>query len=324
MDKLLAMKAFVEMAQRGSFKDAAHTLGKSGPALVRMLARLEDELGVLLLCRSTRSMLLTSEGEAYLLRCREILAAIRDAEEELASGYNELRGMIRVTAPCTFGQLHVNPLVLEFARQHPNIQFDLQLSDRIVNVVAEDIDVAVRIGPLGDSSLVSRRIGTLRRVVVASPELLGRVGVPTRSKELEGLPCVQHSGLSNSDAWQFRQSSAENSGVFRANQAHVAVQACVAGLGFGRFVYYQAASAIQAGTLRVVLESEECAPIPISLVYAKRRPTPVRLTAFRDWLVARLMANVESICGHGSGESLHAGSRPCFCSGADKAMFAQS
>jgi DNA-binding transcriptional LysR family regulator len=299
MDKLLAMKAFVLAAERGSLKLGAQALGRSPPTMVRILAELEQELGVVLLRRSTRRMSLTEEGTIYLERCRQILAAIRDAECGLVSEEGAARGQLRVTAPSLFGQLHVIPEIIAFSQLHPAIQIDVELHDRVVNLVQEGIDAAIRIGPLTDSQLVVRAVSQMHRTVVASPELLARVGCPKHPGELAKLPCVQFSGMTSATAWRFeegapdgirREFSVTVEGRLRVNQAAGAVQACIAGLGFGRFAAYQTASAIREGKLCAILRSFECAPIPVSVVHPPVRIVPPRLRVFLDWMVQRLRA----------------------------------
>ena len=162
MDKLHAMATFVQIVDRGSLTLAAESIGTSLPSVVRTLASLEESLGVRLLNRTTRRISLTEEGRHYLARCRSILAEVDEAETELSSRRQEPRGELRVTAPVLFGQLHVTPIVTRFVRQFKNVSVELLLLDRVVSLVEESIDVAIRIGHLADSSLRSRR-GRCRR-----------------------------------------------------------------------------------------------------------------------------------------------------------------
>lgn len=302
MDKLFAMRAFVETVQRGSLKEGARALCKSPPTMVRLLAELEEELGVILLRRSTRRMSLTEEGERYLERCRHILAAVREAETGLVAEHGEPRGQLRITAPSLFGQLHVIPAIIEFALRYPAVTIDVLLVDRVVNLVEEGVDAAVRIGPRADSLLTVRTVGYMRRIVVGSPRFLERVGHPKNPSSLAELPCVQVSGSTHRLPWRFEETRADGSRAefsvranakFRVNQPAAAVQACVAGLGFGRFAAYQPAQAIRDGQLIVLFREFECSPIPVSIVHAQLRTVPTRLRVFLDWMTESLKRSLE-------------------------------
>jgi DNA-binding transcriptional LysR family regulator len=296
MDKLAAMRAFVEIVERGSLTAAAAALDRSLPAMVRTLASLERALGVVLLRRTTRRMSLTEEGRVYLERCRRILADVAEAEERVAAGGGEPRGPLRVTAPVLFGQMHVAPAAVEFARRHPAVQVELLLLDRVVDLVDEAVDLAVRIARLSDSSLIAAPVGQVRRVLCASPERLTRSGVPEHPEQLAGRPCILFRGLAPGRTWHFEQEGRDLAvpvaTAFTTNQAAVAIEACAAGLGFGQFLSYQVEPQLRAGRLRVVLEDFEPAPLPVSLVHAEGRLPSPRLRAFLDWMKLRLRERV--------------------------------
>ncbi len=297
MDKLAAMRGFVEVVDRGSLTAAGRALGRSLPAMVRSLAALEEDLGAVLLRRTTRRMSLTEEGRLYLERCRRILADVAEAEALVGSGRAEVRGELRVTAPVLFGQMHVAPALRDFARAHPAVRLELLLLDRVVDLVEEGIDLAVRIGALPDSSMVAARVGEVRRVVCASPGLLAEGGEPSHPRELAGRPCVRFSGLAPGPAWRFRDGARELSvpvaGSLATNQAAAALDACAEGLGFGLFLSYQVEPAVRAGRLRVVLADFEPPPLPVSLVYRDARLVTSRLRALLEWLKPRLAERPE-------------------------------
>ena len=203
MDKLAAMKAFREIADQGSLTAAARVLGKSQPTIVRTLANLEAQLGVRLLRRTTRRLALTEEGQIYLDRTRHILADVEEAELALTATGSEPQGHMRITAPVAFGQWHVAPAVTAFLQRYSQVQIDLLLLDRVVNLLDEGVDLAVRIGALSDSSMIATNLGEMRRVVCASPELLQRVGMPSTPADLSKTPCVNFYGLSPSRQWLF-------------------------------------------------------------------------------------------------------------------------
>jgi len=294
VDKLAAMRAFVDIVDRGSLTAAGEATGRSLPTMVRTLAGLEAALGVRLLRRTTRRMSLTPEGRDYLERCRRILADVAEAEEALGAGAAVPRGEIRMTAPVLFGQLHVAPAVAAFLSQHAKVSVDLLLLDRVVDLVEEGVDVALRIAALPDSAQVAIPVARLRRVVVASPELLERFGAPARPESLAERPCVGFRGLSPGEVWRFRDGARElavhTSGPLRTNHAGPAVEACCDGLGFGRFLEYQVASAVAEGRLCVVLGGFEPPPVPVSLIYPDARGVSRRVRLFLDWMRDQLRA----------------------------------
>lgn len=294
MDTLAAMRAFVAIVDAGSLTAAAAVLDRAPPSMVRTLAVLEEHLGARLLTRTTRRMSLTDEGRLYLERCRRILADVEEAEREVMDRDAEPRGQLRVTAPVLFGTRHVAPAMAELAKRHPGLRVELVLLDRVVDLVDEGIDVGIRIGRLPDSSLVLVPVGEVRRVVVASPASLRRHGVPRHPAELAALPCVEFRGLGR---WTFvedgRELDVRVSGAFACNQAAVVVQACAAGLGFGRLLSYQVEPEVRAGELRVVLEAFEPPPLPVQIVYPGTRLPSARLRAFVGFIKEQLRARPE-------------------------------
>jgi len=297
MDKLDAMRTFVTIVDRGSLTAAANAMGRSLPSVVRILAALEDHLGTRLLRRTTRRMSLTPEGQSYLERCRRILADVEEAELSVTRGHSEPRGAIRMTAPVMFGQMHVTPAVTDFLRRFDAVQVELRLLDRVVSLVEEGIDLAVRIAHLADSSMIAVPVGRVRRVLCASPALLDAVGTPAHPRELAERPCVRFRGMSRGDAWVFQDAGREVpvriAGRFTCNQAAAGAQACAEGLGFGLFLSYQVEPLVRRGELVVVLEDFEPAPIPVNLVYPEARLVSTRLRALLDWLKEALEARPE-------------------------------
>ena len=299
MDKLQAMATFIRIVDRGSLSSASETLGTSLSSVVRTLARLEKSLGVRLLHRTTRRISLTEEGRHYLERCRRILAEIQDTEHALNAKERAPSGTLRVTAPVVFGEAYVAPIVSRFLEQHRGMQVDLVLLDRVVNLVEEGLDAAVRISHLSDSSLVAVRAGELRRVVVASPTLLGATGTPKHPRNLAKLPCVRCTSLMAGGAWKFvekdRTISVDVSGPLACNHAPACVDGCVAGLGFGMFISYQVHRQLQAKQLKVVLTEFEPAPLPVSIVFPHGRLLPSRVRTFVDFAAAELKTALERL-----------------------------
>ncbi|MFO1303381.1 MAG: LysR family transcriptional regulator [Burkholderiales bacterium] len=292
MDKLQAMAAFVGIVDRGSLTAAADAIGASLPSMVRTLAALEKDVGVRLLNRTTRRLHLTDEGALYLEKCRAILAAVRDADASLAARRLEPAGRLAVTAPVLFGRRHVAPVVTAFLARHPGVTADLLLLDRQVGLVEEGLDAGVRIGALDDSSLVAVPVGTLRRMVCASPAYLRAHGTPRTPEDVRNHACVRFSGLTPGAHWRFREGrrivSIPARARFATNQVDAAVTACEDGVGLGMFLSYQVAAQVAGGTLRCVLTRNELDPVPVNVIYPSARLRSETLRAFVDFAVSRL------------------------------------
>ncbi len=294
MDKLHAMATFIQIVDRGSLTLAAGSIGTSLPSVVRTLAALEEALGVRLLNRTTRRISLTQEGRLYLARCRGILAEIEEAETELSSQRQEPRGELRVTAPVLFGQLHVAPIVTRFVRQFKNTRVELLLLDRVVSLVEDGIDVAIRIGHLADSSLIAIPAGHIRRVVCASPEYLKDRGLPREPNDLLKHDCLHLTGIAPSTVWSFhgkgRTISVPVNGPFVCNQAAATIDACVDSLGVGTFLSYQVAPWVAQKKLELILVDYEPPPIPLSIVYPHAKLLSARVRVFTEWAMQSLRA----------------------------------
>ncbi|WP_455287067.1 LysR family transcriptional regulator [Cupriavidus necator] len=287
MDKLRAMQTFVRIVDEGSLTAAAATMHTSLPAVVRTLAALESELQVRLLNRTTRRLSLTGEGRSYLDSCRRILATIDEVEAGLSASHVEPSGQLTLTAPVLFGQMYVAPAVTRFVQRYPRVRCRMEFTDRVVNLLEEDLDVGVRIGPLADSTLVAQSVGRIRRVVVATPAYLRKHGVPRHPDELAHANCVGFTGNA-AHWWTFQQDGrpfhVQVSGNLEFNQSAPAVAACAEGAGFGHFLSYQVAELVQARKLRIVLEAFEQPAWPLSLIYPHARLLPARTRAFIEWM----------------------------------------
>ena len=285
MDRLDEWRVFLTVARRGSFARAAEQHQCSPQAVTRAVAALEARVGARLLHRTTRSVSLTDEG-ARRLALAERLVQEADALESPPDARAPLRGTLSITAPVLYGQLHVMPVVTRFIAKHPHLDVRLLLVDRVVSLVDEGIDLAVRIGALPDSSLRAQRIGSVRTVLCASPAYLARHGVPRSAKSLAKHACIAFAALSPiADRWTFTPSG--ESGVRRVsvrprlavNTGQAAIDAALAGVGIVRVLSYQVDALASVGKLRIVLESLEPEPAPIHLVWM---PSPSRaVDAFR-------------------------------------------
>jgi len=292
MDKLQAMQVFLQIAERGSLTAAANSLDKSLPSVVRILAALEEHLQCRLLNRTTRHIALTDEGRVYLDHVRKILNEIQEAESLLQHDETEPAGTLTVTAPVRFGEMHVAPAITEFLKRYPRMQINLLLLDRIVNMLEEGIDLAVRIASLADSSMVARPIRDIRQMVVASPEFLNTYTTPEHPTDLANLPCILFSGISSERNWRFQQGAKKMTikvdGKLSCNQIAASVNACVAGLGVGYFYCYQVMPYISQGQLVALLEQYELPAQQVSLVYQHRQLMSPRLRMLIDWLAQAL------------------------------------
>lgn len=292
MDKLRAMRLAVAIADAGSLTAAARVEGGSLPAAVRLLAALEAELGIRLFQRTTRRVTLTEAGRAYVEHCRAVLGLVQEAEAELHAKQTEPRGTLRVTAPVLFGQRHVARGVVVYLQRYPEVEVELLLLDRIVNLVEEGIDVGIRIGSLEDSSLIGRHAAAMPRVTVAAPSYLARRGVPEHPRDLAGHDCVRHLG-SGVAAWVYHDAGeplhVSVTGALSVNQSAVAADACVDGLGIGNFFAYQVAPLVTRGALRVILAGFEAAARPVHIVYPARL-LPARARLFVELMQRHLLA----------------------------------
>ena len=287
MDRLQAMRTFVAIADAGSLTAAARLEGRSLPAVVRSLAGLEAELGVRLFQRTTRRISLTPLGHQYLERCRAAQALIDEAEAELHAEQTEPRGKLAVTAPVLFGQRHVASGITAYVQRYPKVNVEVQLLDRVVNLVEEGIDVGIRIGPLDDSSLIAQVVSSMRRLTVAAPSYLRRHGVPAHPKDLLAHNCVRF-WRTGPAPWVFevggKPLSIAVKGNLSINQSEAAAEACVAGVGIGSLLAYQVAPQLASGALRVILTGFERPPSPIHIVYPEARLVPARTRTFIEFI----------------------------------------
>lgn len=286
MDRFATLQAFVQVAEAKGFAPAARALGLSASAVTRLVAALEDRLGSRLLQRTTRAVTLTDEGERYLPLARRVLADLDEADASLLATRAEPSGRLVVAAPLAFGRAHVGPLLSAYLSRHPAVQGELRLGDRIVNLVEDGIDLAIRIGDLGDSSLMARRVGATRRVLVAAPSYLAAHGEPAQPAEIATHRCIHFAGFNAVPEWVFeRQGQRQRiafSPRFVTNAAEAAVQHAIDGGGLTLVLAYQAAAAIREGRLRVLLPDFERPPSPIQIVYPSARLLSAKVRAFID------------------------------------------
>jgi DNA-binding transcriptional LysR family regulator len=304
MDRLDAMAMLVAAVEAGSFTAASRKLGVPLPTLSRKVADLEAHLNARLLIRTTRKLTLTDAGAAYLAASRQILDQVADAERAASGEYLTPRGDLTIAAPIVFGRLHVLPAVNDFLAAFPDINVQLVLSDRNADLVGEQLDMAVRIGALRDSSMIATRVGAVRYVVCATPDFLKRHGLPKTPDDLAALPCVTF-GSGPIAPWTFASKGKAALPVpIRArlvvNTAEAAIDAAVAGVGIARVLSYQAAAAVAARRLKIVLAPYEPEPMPVHLVHPAHAHLPLKLRRFLEFAAPRLktvLADVERRVG---------------------------
>ncbi|MNH02507.1 HTH-type transcriptional regulator DmlR [compost metagenome] len=294
MDQIHLMKVFVAVGELESFAAAARRLDISPAAVTRAVSALEDMLGVKLLQRTTRSVRLTQAGGRYLEDTRHILASISEANEAAAGINATPKGELAVTAPILFGKKFVMPSIVRYLQRYPEVDVSAYFLDRIVNMVEEGMDVAVRIGPLPDSGLKALRVGRVRRMLCASPEYLARHGVPQHPSDLPAHAVIATTNLSPRAGWRFgvtdeptlvrikpRLTVTSNDG---------AIAAAVGGLGIARLLSYQVVDEIASGQLQVLLADYEEAPWPIHVLHRESKHGSAKVRMFVDLLAHELRA----------------------------------
>ncbi|MCX5515802.1 LysR family transcriptional regulator [Kaistia algarum] len=296
MDRFDQMSVLVAVVDGGSFSAAGRALGMPLATVSRKVADLEANLGTRLLSRTTRQLALTEAGRTYVAACRQILERVEEAERVAAGEYAVPRGELVISAPIVFGRLHVLPVVSAFLAAYPEIRIRLALSDRVVDLVDDHVDIALRIGALGDSRLVARTVGIIRPVLCASPAYLGRSGRPADPDDLAGHAVVAFEGALSSTAWSFGEPPNQRRVTVAprlvVNTAEAAIDAAIAGVGITRVLSYQVEAALRSGALECVLEAFAPAAWPVSLVHAGQGLAPRKLGAFMDFAAPRLKARL--------------------------------
>lgn len=293
MDRWQAMRVFVKVAETGGFAEAARRLYMSPPAATRAVAALEETIGARLLIRTTRSVKLTDAGQRYLADCQRILSDLADAEAAAAGSYATPSGTLVVTAPVLFGQMHVLPIVMDYLSQHPAVTAQTLFLDRVTNLIEEGMDVAIRIGHLADSELNAIRVGTVRRVVCASPAYLAAHGEPMAPAELAGHRIIANVSAWPSLEWRFgreRKTSVSVHPQLVCNLNEATISAAIEGWGLARVLSYQIDAAVRDGRLRVVLADFEEGPLPVHVVHAGGHGPSAKIRSFVDFAVEQLKA----------------------------------
>jgi LysR family transcriptional regulator, regulator for bpeEF and oprC len=283
--------AFVRVVEAHSFVAAAQTLGMSPSAISKAVSRLEERLGARLLNRTTRSLSMTDQGTSFYERCREALSQLDHAESEVTESRGVPRGKLRVDVPISLGRRLIVPALPRFMAQYPELTVQMSMNDRVVDLVQEGLDAAMRVGNLSDSSLIARRVGQLRGVTCASPEFIERVGEPTDPSQLNPEHCIAlfKVGSNQIRDWLFRRNGVDTSvrpsAPLSFTDPESAVTAAVSGAGFVRVLDFTVEAQIASGLLRPVLENwNDGAWWPISVVYPQHRQPTAKVRAFIDFV----------------------------------------
>lgn len=295
MDRLRALEIFIKVAETGGFAAAARSLAMSPPSVTRIVSSLEEHLGTALFVRTTRSVGLTEAGTRFLQDAMRIVADIAEAEEAAIGAHIEPRGALRITAPVLFGGMFVTPILGDFLDQYRHVTADAVFVDRIVNMIDEGHDIAVRIGGLSDSSLIATRVGTVRLMVFAAPDYLSRHGTPAHPGDLDGHNLILPLPLGSSPSWNFQKDgktiSVRPAARLRLNTNDAVRDQVARGWGISRLRSYQIAPLLAAGTVVPVLEAFEPPPQPIHIIHQEGRLASAKVRSFVDFIVDRLRSD---------------------------------
>jgi len=288
MDKLMQLRVFVRLAERNSFSAVGRDMGVTQSSVSKAVTTLERALGVRLVNRSTRSVSLTEAGSRYYERCRQILADLEDADTAVGDSTLGATGTLKIAAPVPFGLVFVAPRVARFQARHPALEIDLDLNDRPLNLVEENIDVAIRLGHLASPGLVARKLGDSPFVAVASPAYLSLRGAPRVPKDLTTHNCLVYTQQANPSVWAFEGGATPYSvavaGNYRSNNLLALKEAAIAGIGIARLPLWMADAEIKVGALRLVLENVRLPAFGIHAVFPSARQIPAKVKLFVDFM----------------------------------------
>lgn len=299
MDRFEAMSVLLEVVEAGSISAASRKLRIPLATISRKVSELEEHLNARLLMRSNRRVALTEAGHSFVAASRRILADLGDAERDASGKTKLLKGELILSAPIALGRLYLLPIVVDFVKEYPNIDVRMMLVDRRVNMIEEHVDLGLRVGELNDYSLVAKKVGTVRRVICASPAYLVRRGTPMSPEDLKDHDCITFENTLSSQHWIFNVGKTEKSFPIHSrlivSTAEAATDAAVAGIGLARMLDYQIDIQRRAGALRIVLESFRAPPKPVHLIYEAGRHLPLKIRSFLDFAAPRLKQSMRAL-----------------------------
>ncbi len=288
MDRFRELSTFVTVADCAGFNAAARQLGISPPSVTRLIGGLEERLGARLFTRTTRRLALTEAGTRFLEDARRLLDDLEAAEAAAAGLHQAPRGVLRITAPVLFGEMHVAPILRDFLDLHPEVSASALFLDRVVDLIDEGMDIAIRIADLPDSGLTAIRLGSVRRVLVAAPAYVARHGTPATPDDLAGHALISTSALDGPGTWRFGAQQVRIAPRLRVTSIRAVLDAAAAGWGIARPLSYQVADDLAAGRLVELLPGADSREIPVHIVHAEGRAAAARTRAFIDFTVPRL------------------------------------
>jgi DNA-binding transcriptional LysR family regulator len=292
MDKLSCLQAFIGVVESGSFSETARRNSVSKAQISKQVGQLEESLGVRLLHRTTRQVSPTSSGQAYYEQCKPLLVELADLDQSIQSSQKDLQGELRVSAPVTFAEMHLMPIISTFARSYPEVKIQLELTDRFVNLVEDRVDLAIRIGELQEQTLVSRRIGSTRMMLFTSPEYLRSHPVPEALEQLAQHDCILDTNYPGADQWSLMLAgetvSARVNVHIQVNNARAALELVLAGNGIGFLPSFALDKYIKDGSLLAVLPEYVAEPIGIYAVYLHRKHLSAKVRRLLDTLITHL------------------------------------
>jgi len=298
LDRFEAMTILLAAVDRGSLSAASRQLGIPLATVSRRISELEEHLGIRLLLRGNRRLVLTDAGQSYVASCRSIMEDVAEVERKAAGEYLAPRGELVISVPLVMGRIHGLPVIAEFLRAYPDIRVRVQLTDRKVNLLEEHVDVALRTGELPDSGMIAIRVGLIRQVLCASPSYLANTSTPIEPADLALLDCVGYEDVTPGTSWEFRNHGGPQtvSVTWRlmVNSIEGAVAAAEQGAGIARVLSYQIDQQMKSGSLVTLLEEYELPKTPVSLIYPNQRQVPLKLRAFLDFASPRLRQRLDS------------------------------
>jgi DNA-binding transcriptional LysR family regulator len=300
MDRLEAMSVLLAVSEAGSISAASRKLKVPLATISRKVSELEEHLNARLLMRSNRQITLTNAGRSFVAASRRILQELGDAEREVSGDQKMLKGELILSAPLALGRFHLLPVVVDFLRDHPSIDVRVMLVDRRLNMIEDHIDIGLRVGDLGDFSLVAKKVGTVRRVVCASPAYLKRRGTPKTPDDLKDHDCITFENTLSSQTWSLNVGKKMEKPFpihsrLVVSTAEAATDAAIAGIGLTRMLDYQIATQLRDGTLKLVLESFRSPPKPVHMIYEAGRHLPLKIRTFLDYASPRLKKSMRAI-----------------------------
>lgn len=286
MDKLASLRAFITVVESGGFSETARRLNVSKALISKQVAQLEEHLGVRLLHRTTRRVNPTSSGQAYYDRCKPLLDELNEVDDSFQQTDRELQGELRISVPATFAEMHLLPIITQYARENPQVDLTLELTDRMVNLVEERIDLAIRVGKLDESSLVAKKIGEIRMALYASPQFIDVYGLPQAPEDLSDYPCVIDSNHPDSTHWRLNSTKGELSvhvkGKITVNNARAARDLLEMGNGIGLLPSFVIQDCLESNKLVKLFENYTSAPVGIYAVYLHRKHLSSKVRRFID------------------------------------------